>query len=262
MWTLAHITFGYLCGRFADKKYRLDQSLWIAVLLGAYIPDIDTSFFILIGFGHLNLHGGPTHTGIGAIILGLMVGFLLWGIEALYFRNKEQDKLTIQSYGTPNRLLLFFLIASLGTLSHLILDIFNTSNVYARYHHLYLWPFSDYSFHLDLMLAGMPTDRIDAWGFRIFVRWTMVAMNTFLISYLWISHFRSDKHMWDFFYLNENITENGKQLESSSFLEDVRLKMTEKRKLLDFIFLIAISIGFIYTIIDKHIIYIIELAAM
>lgn len=262
MFWLAHITFGYLFGRLIDTKYKLDHSLWIAVLLGAYIPDIDTGFFTLIGLEHLHLHGGPTHTVLGALILGLTVGILLWGIETLYFRNKRKDETSIQSSDSLDRLFLLVIFASIGTFSHLILDIFNTSNEYARYHHLYLWPFSDYSFHLDLMLAGMPADRMDAWAFRILVRWTMVAMNVFLISFLWISHFRSNKHMWDFVYLDEQNIERGEQFEEFSFLKKVRLKLTDKRKLLDLVFLIAMTLGFVYTIINKHILYIIELSAM
>lgn len=206
MFNLAHFTFAYLFGRITEKKsdWHLDRGMWFCLLAGGDLPDIDSTLATLFNLGP-SFHGGITHTGLGALVIGLILGSLFWFIESIWRKAKSKKYGHDKTSWDVKRLGMLILISFIGAIIHLLVDILNTSNSHAREHHLYLWPFSDYSFHLDLMLAGMPNDRMDAWAFRPVVRIIMVITNILLISWLWFTHFKSDKHLWDLLY-SESIT--------------------------------------------------------
>ena len=250
MWSLAHISFAFLLGLLINKKWKLDRLLFFCLLLAGDLPDIDGDLFHLLGYDGSALHGGVTHTILGVFIIALIIAPLIWAIESLWIRNTKSPAIKEEKQSWQfKRLQLFLLIAFIGGLIHLGVDVLNTSNEYARQHHLYLWPLSDYSFHLDLMLAGMPEDRMAAWSYRPLVKLIMAITNILLITGLWILHYRYDKHFWDVLY-----SENQYYLietEPVSFLRKIQRFLDKNQSKLNVLVLIALSIAFSIRISDQ-----------
>lgn len=249
MWSLAHLTFAFLVGLIINKKWKLDRFLFFFLIIAGDFPDLDTEFFTLIGLGHLNLHGGPTHTIVGVLVLAAIFAPLFWLIESVWIHKSKspgihEDKAPWELH----RLQALLLLAIIGGLVHLGVDILNTSNEYARYHHLYFWPFSDYSFHLDLMLAGMPDDRTAAWQFRPLVNYIMMSTNMLLIMTLWILHFKADTHLWEPFFSEEKyyLREN----EPKTVLRKLQHFIDSHRKAINLLLLIICTIAFSNRIIE------------
>ncbi len=254
MFSLAHLTFAYVFGRFIDKndRWHLDRPMWLCLLVGGDLPDIDSHIADIFNLGH-SFHGGVTHTGVGSIILGLILGLIFWLIESAWIKKRALQGNGDKKAWDTRRLLIFVVIAILGNFIHLAVDIFNTSNEYARIHHLYLWPISDYSFHLDLMLAGMPDTINEAWAFRPIVRFVMIIVNVLLISWLWFTHFKSEKHLWDLIYSDTTNISDGKEPPPSP--SKVQKFLDDNKKALNLFLLIVFTFAFFYRIFE-HLNYI------
>ena len=243
---VAHLTFGFLCALLINRKWKLDRFLFVIIIAAGDLPDIDTQFFGLLGYD--NLHGGPTHTILGVFVIALIIAAIFWLVESVWInKSKSPGIQEDKSAWDLKRLELFIFFAFIGGLIHLGVDIFNTSNEYARYHHLYLWPFSDYSFHLDLMLAGMPDNRMDAWQFRPLVNYIIMITNIILISILWILHFKSDKHLWEPIYSDKQyyLQDN----EPKTPLRRVQQFLDSHRVYINYLLLIICTIAFVDEII-------------
>ena len=252
MFSLAHITFAFLFGLLLGRIINMDRLLFACLLIAGDLPDIDGDFFGLIGLDGSALHGGPTHTIVGVIVLALILAPLLWLMESSWVQRTKSPAIRDEKNAwNLNRLGVFILIAVVGGLIHLGVDILNTSNEYARYHHLYLWPFSDYSFHLDLMLAGMPETREAAWQFRPIVKIIMALTNVSLISILWFLHLTRDKHFWDVLYSQERyyLMEE----EPETVLRKVQKFLDGKKSILNWLGMIGISIAFIFRIYGQFV---------
>ncbi len=53
------------------------------------------------------------------------------------------------------KLMRFILLGLFGIFIHLLLDINTTANEYGAIHHLYFWPASEFSYHLDILLTDI-----------------------------------------------------------------------------------------------------------
>ena len=242
---VAHLTFAFLGALIINKKWKLDRFLFVIIIAAGDLPDIDTQFFGLLGYD--NLHGGPTHTILGVFIIALIIAVIFWLMESIWInRNESPGVKEDKNAWDLKRLEQFIIFAFIGGLIHLGVDIFNTSNETARYHHLYLWPFSDYSFHLDLMLAGMPDNRMDAWQFPPLVYSIMLIISLILLTSLLMLHFKSDRHLWDAIYSDKQyyLQEN----EPITLFRKIQRFLDEHKKFLNIIVLIAWTAWFFYSI--------------
>lgn len=244
---VAHLTFAFLGAIIINRKWKLDRFLFLCIIAAGDLPDIDTNIFGLFGYDASTLHGGPTHTILGVFIIALIIAAIFWLIESLWISNSrspgvKEDKTAWNS----RRLEQFLILAFIGGLIHLGVDILNTSNEYARDHHLYLWPFSDYSFHLDLMLAGMPDNRMDAWQFRPLVYVIMLITTLFLLAMVWVLHIKSNRHLWDAIYSDKQyyLEEN----EPTTLLRKIQKYLDEHKGVLNMIVLIAWTLWFVESI--------------
>jgi len=150
----------YAAGRKADISINKMR----AITLAAVIPDID-GFSILLGLeAFRNLHGGPFHSILFAVIfaLAITIGFYLYSKENVV------------------------VWAFLGVSFHLLLDIPNTlGNRLVEDGLYYFWPFSDWKIALQNVV---PDPRI----------WQIAIMST--IFFLSLAYFllrvKKDEFPW------------------------------------------------------------------
>ncbi|MFX1450121.1 MAG: metal-dependent hydrolase [Promethearchaeota archaeon] len=142
MWFQIH----YISGYFSARLLKLDRSEKIMLILAAILPDFDSLFyFIISGFQN----PAPFHAGITHMLL---TGFLMSTILAISYFSiiKWRD------FKTENiKLFRFIILGLFGIFLHFLLDINTIANEYGEMHHLYFWPISNFSYHLDILLADV-----------------------------------------------------------------------------------------------------------
>lgn len=133
--TITHFLSAYLLGRAIKIK---NGSFYLFFLsIAGIFPDVDT----LIHFAFPNfVHGVFTHTILG----GLLFAMILVGITTIImYPVLKTLKMSV------NKLIY---LAVLGLFVHLFLDIFTYAPpIEDDLHHLYFWPLSDYSVHMNII---------------------------------------------------------------------------------------------------------------
>lgn len=125
---------------------KLDRSEKIMLILAAILPDFDAIFyFIISGFQYpASFHGGITHMFLTGFIMSTILAIISFGIMKWRDPKTENVKLTR-----------FIILGLFGIFLHLLLDINTIANEYGVIHHLYFWPVSEFSYHLDILLADI-----------------------------------------------------------------------------------------------------------
>ncbi|MHA1376866.1 MAG: metal-dependent hydrolase [Candidatus Helarchaeota archaeon] len=146
MWFHIHYLSGYFSGRLLGKKWDLDRSDKIVLILASILPDLDAVFYFIFSGLHdpAPFHGGVTHTLLIGLILGTMLAICAFGF--LKLRNREIKN---------EKLIKFIVLGMFGVVLHLFIDIFTIANEYGAGHHLYFWPISDFSYHFDILFANI-----------------------------------------------------------------------------------------------------------
>lgn len=133
--TITHFLSAYLLGRALKLK---NGSFYLFFLsIAGIFPDVDT----IIHFAFPNfVHGVFTHTILG----GLLFSLILVGITTLImYPALKSLKISVKK---------LIYLAILGLFVHLFLDIFTYAHpIEDDLHHLYFWPLSDYSVHMNII---------------------------------------------------------------------------------------------------------------
>ena len=143
---ITHFLTGYLLARLVKdkstgKRYEYWRFECFFTAIAAWIPDID---YVINKITPME-HGVITHTILGAMALALILSTITW----LSF-HKFPENLRIGFWR-----LLF--LATIGVLSHLILDIvpYLPDDPAARQqeldHHMYFWPLSRFPVHINTL---------------------------------------------------------------------------------------------------------------
>ena len=142
MWFHIH----YLSGYFTGRLLKLGRSEKIMLILAAILPDFDAIFFFIIsGFQYpASFHGGITHMFLTGFIMSTILAIISFGI--IKWRDPNTGNM---------KLLRFIILGLFGIFLHLLLDINTIANEYGSIHHLYFWPISEFSYHLDILLADI-----------------------------------------------------------------------------------------------------------
>lgn len=129
--TVTHGLTGWLVARALpdDGKGEHRATATAAVVLGSVLPDADNAASLLGSELYLRIHRGLSHSLLGISISSLVVALLL----ARFGKWKDAKRL--------------FLLALLGQLSHVVLDLLNA------YGTQILQPFSDARLSLDLLFV-------------------------------------------------------------------------------------------------------------
>jgi hypothetical protein len=169
---LAHFLTGYFIARFLGYKHNQYQTFILCI--AAILPDLD----VLVSF--LLLHGGWTHSILIASLMGISFWFLL-----LIFNSSIQKTLQISP------LVLLGLIF-LGLSGHLFLDIFTylKSDCLNTIAHIYLWPFSNLSFHMNCLWSSV------AYWHRIVIEISYFSILLFIALYRWK---RNNENLFEIF---------------------------------------------------------------
>ena len=142
MWFHIH----YLSGYFTGKLLKFKRFEMIMIILAVIMPDLDSViYFLFSGFQNpAPFHGGVTHTLIMGLLLNILLAFIIWGL--LKWRHPDTEE---------KFLIKLIIIGVIGIGLHLSFDLITTANEYGAIHHLYFWPFSDFSYHMDIILADI-----------------------------------------------------------------------------------------------------------
>ncbi|HSE14963.1 MAG TPA: metal-dependent hydrolase [Candidatus Deferrimicrobium sp.] len=129
--TVTHGLTGWLVARALpdDGKGEHRATATAAVVLGSVLPDADNAASLLGSELYLRIHRGLSHSLLGISVSSLVVALLL----ARFGKWKDAKRL--------------FLLALLGQLSHVVLDLLNA------YGTQILQPFSDARLSLDLLFV-------------------------------------------------------------------------------------------------------------
>jgi membrane-bound metal-dependent hydrolase YbcI (DUF457 family) len=136
---ITHLLSAYLLGRAIKLKHGEFYTFFLAI--AGIIPDVD----LVIGLVVPNFpHGVFSHTILGGMAFEMI--YVLITVAILYPLIKNLN-ISIKK---------LVLLAMLGLCVHLFLDIFT----YAQpgiddTHHLYFWPFSDYSVHMNIIWTSV-----------------------------------------------------------------------------------------------------------
>lgn len=170
---LVHFLTGYFIARIMGYKHNQYETFILS--FAGILPDLD----ILISF--LILHGGWTHS----IFVASLMAITFWLILIL-FNSKVHKTLKLSP------IILLGLIF-LGVTSHLILDIFTylKSDCFNTIAHLYLWPFSNLSFHMNCLWSG-----VQYWH-RIAFEFTYFPILLIILFYRWK---QKKEHIFEMFY--------------------------------------------------------------
>ena len=137
---ITHFFFGVFIAHFILKK-ETDSFECFFLGIAALIPDIDS----IIGFFIPYEHGVFTHTIMGGMLFTLIIITFIWAITSKFLKRQDIN------YSN----LLF--LATLGMLSHLLLDSFTFYEGYAASgtSHMYFWPFSNFPVHFNTVIPGV-----------------------------------------------------------------------------------------------------------
>ena len=118
----------------------------VVLILAAILPDFDAIFyFIISGFQYpASFHGGITHMFLTGFIMSTILAIISFGI--MRWRDPKTENM---------KLVRFIILGLFGIFLHLLLDINTIANEYGEIHHFYFWPVSEFSYHLDILLADI-----------------------------------------------------------------------------------------------------------
>ena len=169
--TITHFLAAYLLGKVIFKK-EYNHYLPFFCAVAGIIPDIDEFLHIFIPLEPFK-HAVFTHTIIGGLlVVGILVS-LTWIIGKNFLRNVDINLKTL------------FFVALIGLSIHLILDIFTyREEVLTTDAHLYFWPLSNFSFHLNGFFHQSVFP--DIYTIRILIEVIFTAIIGFyLLFYMW-----------------------------------------------------------------------------
>jgi membrane-bound metal-dependent hydrolase YbcI (DUF457 family) len=129
--TVTHGLTGWLVARALPEKWKGEHPgiASAVVALGSVLPDTDNAASLLGSELYLRVHRGLSHSLLGITVSSLLLAMLF----ARFGKSKDQGRL--------------FLLALLGQLSHVVLDLLNS------YGTQIFQPFSDARLSLDLLFV-------------------------------------------------------------------------------------------------------------
>ena len=129
---LTHALVGIGVAALTGDRFSLANSLQLGAVLGALAPDFDIILQLCGDIPYLTHHRGSSHSIPGVLASSAVIACFLW----------------IAIGGAAPGII--FLWALLGSISHILLDIFNS------YGAKILWPFSQKKYSMNLLVAADP----------------------------------------------------------------------------------------------------------